>query len=315
MKEQKKKRIIVFLLLLSCLISGFMFFSIPDGQFHRLETLAEADSLIQNELAAFNITRQQVDIVTQQVDSNFRRKIYWIDVAPAFSKTQLHAELNRAFFEYAVETPATITFPEKDVIIHLLYRDTIVRTLKLQTDDDLVLNRRQASLLVAFNALPEQRLINELISLGEPIPIVLKIENPMQANEFNKRLSNHYNRVLFWLQNDRDEDLIETDPGLAFEKLDQLQDILPSAMMLQVSSTPVTSKTGLTFINANNALFLDQAMGKDAFFKALDRLKTNQPHPVFIIKGSSATLNWLSQKLPELKKTGLRLVPPSPNNL
>ncbi|HEX6981921.1 MAG TPA: hypothetical protein VF181_04100 [Balneolaceae bacterium] len=303
------------MLLISCFISGYLFFATSESPFRQLNNLAQADSLIKKELSNFNIDKRQVQVAAVKVDSNLSRKTYWVDVAPAFSKTQLHAELNRTFYKYSIETPATVTFPEKDITIHLLWFDTVIRTIKLQTDPELVLNRKQARILIAFDSKPDNELIGELASLGEPIPIVLQVKNPMQAKELSQQIGERYKRIFFRLKNEQGEDLINLDPAAAIDKLEQLQDILPSAMMVQLSAADGTrkliSKTGLTFIDAANSLILDEEMGRSAFSKALNRLKVNEPHPLIIIKGSETTLNWLSEKLPELKKAGVRLMPPS----
>lgn len=319
LKEQKKKRIVVVLLLISCFISGYMFFNTAESSFQKLDALARADSLIKKELSRFNINKQQIKIVTVKVDSNLSRKTYLVDVPPAFSKTQFHAELNQTFYNYSVKTPAKVTFPERNIKIYLFYHDTVIRTIKLRTNNNLVTNRKQSSILMAFNSAPDNKLISKLISLGEPIPIVLKIENPMQANELNKQLSNRYNRILFWLQDEESKDLIRTDPVTAAEKLDQLQRILPTAMMLKISTSDETqklvSKANLTFIDAADALILDEEMGKASFFKALNQLKTNQTYSLVIIKGNETTLNWFSEKLSELKKAGVHLMPPPAMNI
>ncbi|HET6528337.1 MAG TPA: hypothetical protein VFG39_06265 [Balneolaceae bacterium] len=296
------------MLLISCFVSGYLFFAASENPLQQLTDLAQADSLIKKELSNFNIGEQQVNIITTKVDSNLSRKTYYVSLPPAFSKTQLHAELNRVFYPYSIKTPATATFPEKNITINFLWFDTVIRTVKLQTDPELVLNRKQARILMIFNSKPEDELISQLASLGEPIPMVIKVTNPMQVKELSQQLDDQYKGIFFQFRNEQREDFSTGD------KLEELQDFLPSAMMVQVSSSKniePLSKAGPAFIDAKDALILNEEMGKASFFKALSRLKTDQPHPLIIIKGSETTLNWLSEKLPELKKAGVRLMHPS----
>lgn len=315
MKEQKKKQLIASLLLISCIISGYMLFAGPGGEGKRLNSLAQADSLIQNKLSEFNINDDQVRISTNRVDSNFIRKTYHIGLPYQFSKTQFHAELNRTLHQYSIKTPAKVTFPEQNIDIHLLINGTVIRTLSLQTDPELVMNRNKVSILITSEELPGKTLIAKLASLGEPIPLVIKIEDPMHANELTKKIGNQYNRIIFWLQNSDGENLMTANPDNAITKLKQLEDILPKAHILQFRQNDqkqqqLMTKTNLTFISAADALLLHEEMGKASFFEELDKLRSQPEHSIAVINGSNQTLDWLKEKLPELKKAGIDLVSP-----
>lgn len=316
MKEQKKKRLIAILLLVSCFISGYMLFATSEGGTKRLQNLAQADSLILDELADFNVNEQQIQTSTTRVDSHFSRKTYLVGVPYQFSKTQFHAELNNSLYQYSIQTPAKVTFPEENVNIHLAYKGNIIRSVSLQTDPKLAINRDRASLLVTFDELPSQDLISRLISMGEPIPVVLKVENPMQANRFIKKLKGRYNRILFWIQNEDGEDMLKTNPSAAIQKLKQLEDVLPQAHILQFETGEQTQQklvanTDLTYINASDALLLHEGMGKASFFEGFHKLQTRSDYSMAVITGNETTLTWLQEKLPELKKAGIELVSPS----
>lgn len=317
MKGQKKKSLITILLLISCFISGYLLFTTSDEGPKRLRDLSQADSLIRKKLTDFNINEQQIRITTTQIDSNFSRKTYHLALPYQFSKTQFHAELNRIFHNYSVETPAKVIFPEQNVNIHLLYRGTVIRTLSLQTDPDLVMSRNMVSILLTFEELPNDELIAELTSMGEPIPVVIKIENPMQANDIKKQIN--YDHIIFWLQDKDGENLMAANPQAATSKLNQLNNVLPKAQILQFRQNDKTqqqliSKTDLTFINAANALLLNEELGKSSFFEELNKLYAKPEHSVAVITGSATTISWLQEKLPELKKAGIELVRPPQTN-
>ena len=318
MKEQKKKRLIALLLLVSCVISGIMLFATSEEGAQRLRTLAQADSLIKQELAAFNISDEQILLSATRIDSNFSRKTYHIGLPYQFSKTQFHAELNNRLHKYGVGTPAKVTFPERNVDIHLLYRGTVIRTLAMQTDPEMVLKRNRISLLFVFDGRPDTELINQIASLGEPIPVVIKIKNPLQANEIRKELTN-YKRLIFWLEDRDGEDLIRTSTPAATAKLKQIEEVLPSAHILQFqypqkTRRKIAGQTDLTFIDAADALMLHQEVGKGAFFEELHKLQANRNHSVAVITGNETTISWLAEKLPELKKAGATVVPPPQTN-
>src|SRR5699024_6829431 len=132
---------------------------------------------------------------------------------------QLHAALNRTFYPMGVSTPGQVLFPERDIHIHLYYNDLVFRTIKLKTDPDLQLPKNRVSIIAAFDEPPDEELRNTLISFGEPIPLVLKVRHPMQANELLKTYSGRYNRLLFWIQNDDQQDLFHSSPTTAKRRL------------------------------------------------------------------------------------------------
>lgn len=324
MKEQKKKRLIALLLFISCLISGYILLVAPGERAHQIHNLAQADSLIQKELSAFNISKQQIQISQTRVDSNFIRKTYHVGVPYQFSKTQFHAELNKRLFPYSIKVPARITFPQENMDIHLLHKNTVIRSISLQTDPDLAFNQNRISILVSFDGIPGKEPINQLKKLGEPIPIVLKITNAMQANEMKEKLESEYERIIFWLQNENGDDLIRVDQQTASNKLKQLQKVFPDAVVLHHNSSKqasvedkkqLISETKMTFVDASNALILHEHMGKDSFFESLGKLRSKRVPSMAIITGNETTLTWLSQKLPELKKAGAIVTSPKKTNL
>ncbi|SHE92789.1 hypothetical protein SAMN05443144_104125 [Fodinibius roseus] len=316
MKEQKKKRVIVLLLLISCMVSGFMLFNISDRPPAKLQSFAQADSLIAYELRSFSISDQQISRSSMEVDSTFSRKIYHIDLPAGFSKTQLHAELNRRFHALGVSTPARVSFSDQQMRIHLEYKGTVFRTVALHTDPDLVYHRDRASIIVAIERFPDDELLNTLTTFGEPIPIVLSINHPMEANELQKSLAGQYDRILFWLRNDENEDLMQHNPSVALRRLKQFENVLPNAKLLLSGSdnSPdaknMAARTDLTFVDAREALYLHEYLGKASFLEELNKLKSGQSYSLAIITGNETTLHWLGEKLPELKKAGVELIPP-----
>jgi len=324
LKEQNKKRLIAALLFISCVVSGYMLFITSANTPKRIQNLAQADSLIQQELSNFNISPEQVQISTISVDSNFSRKLYHIGVPYGFSKTQLHSELNHLLAPYNIQAPANVTLPEQDVNIQLTYKGTVIRTLVVQTDPDLVLKHKKLNLLFSFEEVPDTDFIERLSTLGEPIPLVLKIQEPTEAENIDQELDDRYRRVIFWLQNDRGEDLIRTNPGKAISKLKQLQKLVPDAKIvyfnhsdqpLEQTRQQLMSKTNLSFVYISNVLMMHEGSGKSEFLEQLQKLQKNPDLDTGLISGSQTTLDWLSEQLPALKKAGAQIVAPSQTTL
>lgn len=313
MKEQKKKVIVVFLLLISCIISGYLLITVETTT-KSLRSFSQADSLIQNEFANYSINNSQIRQYSTQAGSSFSRKIYQVRLPEEQSKTQFHADLNRIFYPYNIATPGRVNIADETMQIHLLYEDIIFRTIELETDSDLILQQNQVSIILAFNEIPSRNIISQLISLGEPIPILLSVEHPIQAKEFQKEFSGKYDRLIFRLYNEFNEDLIQTNPSIARRRINQFEEILPNARLLlnanSDNSQNIIEESDLSFIEAQSALQLHQNIGKTIFLEELNKLKSGAAHSLAIINGNETTLRWLEEKLPELKRSGVQIVPP-----
>lgn len=313
------------LLSVSCLICGYLLLVSTDYRVYQLEHISTADSLIQNVIADFDIGEQQITLSSTRVDSNFKRRTYHLGVPYQFSKTQFHAELNSQFYTYGVQTPTTVDFPQEDFTIHLLYNDTVIRTILLQTDPNLTTaNKKQVSLLVVFDGIPSTTILTKLKQLGESIPVVIKITNPMQANRMREAIAPSYDHIIYWLHNEQGTDLLKADQQKAITELNQLQKVLPNATMLFYSRAgqqetkqkeQLITKSNITFVDATDALMLHERMGKTSFAQSLEQLQLKESASMAVVNGSRQTIDWLNQQIPKLKKAGITITaPPQENN-
>lgn len=99
-----------------------------------MTSAAQADSLIIEAFGHFDIKNPQIRKRTVSIDSLFSRTIYSVAVPPEISKTEIHYHLHRKFLPYKIQSPAKIIIPEKDMHIHLLYEETVIKTVQLSTD-------------------------------------------------------------------------------------------------------------------------------------------------------------------------------------
>lgn len=321
MGEKNKKRIIAAILLVSCITSAILLAYTGNSSLRSLKDFAQADSLITRDLESYNIADDQIRVRTVRIDSTFSRKQYRVSVPPGFSKTQLHTELNQSLYPFNISTPGKVRFPQKDLTIYLTYKNTVIRTISVQTDPDLMMEQNLASIMVAFSEAPNEEMIQQIISFGEPISIVLMIEDPVSANTLQEGLEDSYPHVSFWLREESDGDLLADNRRTDFPGLQQLSKTVPEARVLNFNNIPDRDSgiysaklkdTGLEFINASEAFILDAAAGRTTFNQKMDqfaREARNNEHPVAIVKASGQALDWLQVELTQLKKTGLRIVP------
>ena len=103
-----------------------------------LSGLDELDSMIVDEFQANGIASNHYRTSSVEVDSSFTRKVYRVRVASRFSKTQFHLALHQKLNAYKIDTPAQVTMPDNDIRIHIYKDETVIRTIILQTDKDLV---------------------------------------------------------------------------------------------------------------------------------------------------------------------------------
>lgn len=318
MSEKKKKRFIVLLLFLSCLISGYLLLKDDGSAPKQLHQFSQADSLLEQEFDQFRISEDQIRVRSVEVDSQFTRKTYEVAVPPGFSKTQLHAELHDNFHPMDVRLPAEIHFPDEDFEIHLMYNGTIFRTVRLETDPDLTLNRNFASIVFAYDEVPPQAELEAIEELGEPISIAIIVENPLQANELQDDLAPAYSDVVFWLQDENGNSIPGPNSARESSKFNQLLESVPEAQVLSFTSasnldSDLRQHGQIKLIDASEALMLDPSAGQNVFRQELQKLAQqaqNFRQPIAVIMGSDESIEWLNQELPELKKSGLRIIKP-----
>ncbi|MDR9417763.1 hypothetical protein [Gracilimonas sp.] len=135
--KKNGKKAITVLLVLSCVVSGFILASSPAEKQYVLRSHSQIDSLINLHFQESLIEPSQIQTSTIQIDTIFTRKNYQVRVPSSFSKTVFHIYLNKDMSLYEIDTPAKVRFPSRDMHIHLYKHNTILRTIHLTTDTDL----------------------------------------------------------------------------------------------------------------------------------------------------------------------------------
>lgn len=133
---RKSRLVLTILLFAACVLSTILLATAPPIHVNTITTEAEVDSLIELAFSDYGVNRTQYRVQTLSIDTAFSRKLYRIEVPPEFSKTSFHLRLQKTVSPFGLEVPANVYFPDKDMNIHILYNDTIWRTLRLQTKKD-----------------------------------------------------------------------------------------------------------------------------------------------------------------------------------
>lgn len=319
LNERTKKKLIALLLLISCVVSGWLLFITPATESKQLHSFAETDSLLRRTLGDFNIQDDQIRSYNVEVDSAFTRKSYRISVPPGFSKTQFHATLQKELNPYSVSLPARVTFPERDMAIHFYFGDKVIRTVRLVTDEELTMQRSFASLIVAFEAQPADYLLQTLTSMGEPIPIAIQLEPPLALpawwDDFREQ---HDHSMYIWPQDNNGENLLTQHEESLHRQLETLAETSPDAVLLHFYQTAQAASSALqakpfSFVDARNSFILDAEVGRSAFnqtFRAFVRRAREGRPALGIIIASEESLAWAQEELNTFEKGGLLIRPP-----
>ena len=321
--ETTQKWLIAILLFVSCVTIVLILTRSNPARSRQLKDFAQADSLIRETFDMFNIKSGQIDLSTVRTGTLLTRKTYTIHTPPGFSKTLLHAELNRKFQPLSVETPATVSLPEEDMRIHLLYEETVIRSVSIRTDPDLRLERYFASLMLAFEEIPTDRTIRRINRIREPIPLVVQVSSADEAYRVHQQIKDRYPDVGYWIKNGEQDD---SERGISFlPPLAQFQEFSSGARILSFqdpesnsfppsrSNIETASDKNLSFLDVSNAVILHSELGESVFKRELSKFvksARNHEYPIAIVMASNESLSWLSESLVEHKRGGLRLVSP-----
>lgn len=131
------KKIIAFLLLLSCILSGIILAASPEYYVNRLNLNSELDSLIHVQFYNAGIQNLQIREYSVEVDSTFTRKIFRVEVPSQFHKTLFHFRLHKNLYPYGITVPGRVHFPERDMDLYIYSNGTILRTIRFITNNEV----------------------------------------------------------------------------------------------------------------------------------------------------------------------------------
>lgn len=321
--ESNKKKIIALLLLISSILCLLLILKLPPQNRQRLTSLSETDTLITRELRAFNIKKQQIRVRDIHVNKKFTRKVYTVDLPIQFSKTYLHAELNKRLYSYGIHDPAIVHLPEGNMDIQLAYGGDIIRTIELVSDTSIKYRRYPASVLAYFNSKPSADVIKSIEDLGNRLPIVLKITNASQGKEWFNSIKDMEPHIIFWFEADQNNQNSDDEADWHLnEHLHTLSKIFRNPTVLVNPTANNQTQTlidkdsrhlKINFVNARNAIVVSTDEGQMHFERQLQRfmrLAEQDVRPIMLINATDESFHWLKNSIQRFKKSGLTLVPP-----
>ncbi len=292
-----------------------MFSYDPSAKTQR-SSLSDLDSLIYDELQTFNLPADQITERRLEVDSLFYRKTFEIGAPPGLSKTFLHAELAGRVAEAGWETRGRVEFPDRDIRMEIASDNTLVRTIRIRQDSTARRTLNPASLLVSFDATPQQTQLNLLESYGEPIGILLRGSSPQQLKAQFENVDDYPYLTGFWPVEQADD---EIDNPFAFAS--ELRSVQSTPVLFSLSSGVETLQpqetTPINWIIAEQAVIAGSEHGREAFNRDLREFSNRAARgerPILVISADDQTLQWLDDAIYDLKKGGLVLTNPLMQN-
>ncbi len=306
-----KKAGITILLALACLACIILLFSYDPAEHERLPTLSEVDSLIYDELSLFNIQGEQIRENRVEVDTLFERKNFRVGLPPGLSRTFVHTELARRINERGYTTRGKVDFPDRNITVEIIRDETLVRRVYLQQDTTFHRTLQPASVLVYFNSTPEDSHIDQLLSIGKPIGILLKGTSAEDLTRRYEQIREYPHLTGFWpveadgYESERAEELAQ-----------ELHSIQASPVILSLTEdfhSGQSDAENIQWIYSRNATLTSREHGRQAFDENLrdfgNKAMRGQ-QPILIVSGSEKTLNWLEESIYDLKKGGIVLTTP-----
>jgi len=136
--DYRKRQWILVMVIASLAATITLHFVIDPTPKKKLSSQSQLDSLILQAAYDFSLG-PNVRIQTIEVDSVFTRKNYRISVPPGFSKTSFHMHLHRKLYPFQAKIHGNVHFPERNLDLHILYNNTVHRSIFVRTDSDLLI--------------------------------------------------------------------------------------------------------------------------------------------------------------------------------
>lgn len=321
-RTQLKKKIILFLLIVASLTSAFLLMKLQVDQTKTMTDLAQADSIIFATFDEFNIHEDQISIETISVDSNFSRKIYNVKVPSNFAESHWHYSIQKKLTEFGIRTPGTVNLRTPSLDIHLYTYDTIFRTIHIQQDTTRYQRYYTAHLFIEFDQIPGQKLIQEVVRLGEPVPIILPLSLILDMDTPKSHIYTSYPRIAYQLFDPFHADGTWGNVDRIAQKLDQLKSIDRTAKLfvfneilghLGARDAEKINRTSVQFYDVDTTIQIDADDGRAQFNRelrmAVESAKSGDI-PLIIVEGTADALQWLHRYLPEYRKKGLLITNP-----
>lgn len=316
------KKWIVLLLAVSCLVTIILYSTHTPPNHQHLRSGAQVDSLIELSLARFNIPDSQIRKRSVEIDSARTRNVYTVNVPPGFSKTQWHFELDKLIRPYSASTPARIEFPDRSLRMHVRYGNNVIRTVYMRTDEDLVLYRDFATLILLLDRPPSETTINRIRAFGEPIQLAIRSAAPQNDFEEIRNFRRDYPHTLWYLQdnnNGRFDQVSEMEAYL--NRLSLIEQVDSGSRVLFFNPYEDLSDSfrnraeqlNLMLIDVSEAIRIEDLSDSREVSSVKRQLLEHSSFrwpPMVLVEGTSANIRRLDDFIIELKQDHVQLRSP-----
>lgn len=129
-----KKTILLGILFVAILLTGYLLSAIPPVKPLKLADLSEVEGIIRTVLTRHAISEDQIRTRTIAFDNGATRVVHTVPVPAAWPKTRYHLDLNDTLRQVGLDTFGVVEFPDRHLRIHIMHRGKVIRTVALNTD-------------------------------------------------------------------------------------------------------------------------------------------------------------------------------------
>jgi hypothetical protein len=120
------------LLSLSIVVSVVLLAYTPTNEQIRFESWDDLDNFIIHNIQHFDTPAIRIRHRTYEVTDDFSRRTYTVDIPRGYPQTLFHKQLADTLRYYGADTYAEVSFPDRLLTIHILFEETLARSIRMQ---------------------------------------------------------------------------------------------------------------------------------------------------------------------------------------
>lgn len=128
----KSTKQLLILLLLSIVVTMLLLNYLPKDEQQRFESWVEFDNFILYNIQHFDTPAIRIRHRTYEVSDDFSRRTYTVDIPRGYPQTLFHKQLADTLRYYGADTYAEVSFPDRLLTIHILFEETLARSIRMQ---------------------------------------------------------------------------------------------------------------------------------------------------------------------------------------
>lgn len=123
----------LLILLSSCVVlAGTLLAWTPLQHPKIFTTESDFDAFVMQQIYDFGYPHERIRTRSIRVHDDFSRKVITVDVTRDFPETLFHKTLADSLRLFSIDTYAVVPLPDPDLEIHLIDRNTVVTTIRIE---------------------------------------------------------------------------------------------------------------------------------------------------------------------------------------